>query len=224
MTLGQRFPREYRIWIAMRARCRDPKRRGYQNYGGRGICVCKRWDSFANFLADMGPCPPTYSIDRKNNDGNYSPRNCRWASIAEQKANTRATLTLTYKGVTKPIFVWAAELGVEYSALRSRFKWGWSAEEIIERPVLRVKLDSKENRQRRRVYYYLSQALKRGELIRPAVCSVEGCRNTDPHAYHHRGHDKGHELDVVWLCLAHWRAAKSCGSGRDTRPRGVRTA
>ena len=73
----------------MRQRCRDPKSRWFKNYGGRGVSVCERWlNSFSAFLADMGEPPPGLTLDRwPNNDGNYEPGNCRWATRAEQRAN-----------------------------------------------------------------------------------------------------------------------------------------
>lgn len=80
---------EYNTWQLMKSRCYYPKSNRYYRYGARGITVCRRWlDSFANFLADMGPKPsPRHSIDRINNDGNYEPTNCRWATTAEQRRN-----------------------------------------------------------------------------------------------------------------------------------------
>lgn len=82
---------EYKAWDNMKSRCYDTKRHNYKNYGGRGIKVCDRWrTSFENFLSDMGRKPgPEYSIDRKNNDGNYEPGNCRWATASEQRCNQR---------------------------------------------------------------------------------------------------------------------------------------
>lgn len=81
---------EYRAWAGMLKRCKNPKDIGYKNYGGRGITVCVRWESFDNFLNDMGRKPvASYSLDRKNNDGNYEPSNCRWASRHEQAGNRR---------------------------------------------------------------------------------------------------------------------------------------
>lgn len=83
--------REYRCWQNMRRRCYYPLARGYENYGGRGISVCIRWrNSYKNFLADMGRSPGKgWSIERINNEGNYTPRNCKWATAHEQNSNTR---------------------------------------------------------------------------------------------------------------------------------------
>jgi hypothetical protein len=82
---------EFATWQAMIARCNRPTHVSYQNYGGRGINVCRRWrKSFVNFLADMGRRPSAkHSLDRKNNDKNYTPSNCRWATPKQQRLNQR---------------------------------------------------------------------------------------------------------------------------------------
>jgi hypothetical protein len=87
---GMRDSPEYRVWQGMVARCINPRVSGFKYYGGRGITVCERWrDSFLNFLADMGTRPEGLTLDRINNDGNYEPGNCRWASWSVQNANKR---------------------------------------------------------------------------------------------------------------------------------------
>jgi hypothetical protein len=86
---GLRRTRAYQCWQNMKARCFYPRARAYPCYGGRGITVCERWLSFENFHADMGDPPPGMSLDRIDPNGNYEPRNCRWATVAEPPANRR---------------------------------------------------------------------------------------------------------------------------------------
>ena len=91
---------EHRIWVAMRGRCSNPKNRRFKYYGGRGIKVCKRWNKFSLFFKDMGKRPGKgFSIERINNDGNYSPGNCKWGSAKEQSRNRRTVKMSLEKSV-----------------------------------------------------------------------------------------------------------------------------
>lgn len=86
---GMSHSRTYKCWEGMKSRCLNPRNNAYYLYGERGITVCKRWLSFSNFFQDMGEKPLGFTIERKNNDGNYGPRNCIWATPAEQIKNRR---------------------------------------------------------------------------------------------------------------------------------------
>lgn len=142
MTVAHKTP-EYRSWASMKQRCQDLNATGYTRYGGRGIRVCVRWArSFRSFLADMGPRPRGHTLDRIDNDGDYKPSNCRWASLSDQARNRRfARRTprrpLTAFGRTKAASVWAEEYGISLQALNYRLSVGWSAEEALTRAKCR---------------------------------------------------------------------------------------
>lgn len=125
-------PKEYRAWAAMKTRCSNPRADRYAHYGGRGIRVCERWHTFANFLADMGPCPSAeHSIGRLDNDANYSPANCRWETAAEQARNTSSNVWLEFGGERLILEDWAARLGIKRTTLWHRIRRGWSAEKAL---------------------------------------------------------------------------------------------
>lgn len=124
----------YHTWWLMRRRCENPAHKSYADYGGRGIRVCERWLDVRSFVEDMGPRPPEASLDRIDNDGNYEPSNCRWATKSEQQLNKRNTAYLKVGGVTKPRSQWAREKGVSHSLINWRLKSGWSPEAAVNTP------------------------------------------------------------------------------------------
>lgn len=130
----QRTP-EYLAWCNIIQRC-TPGRSRSKNYGDRGIRICARWrQSFDAFLADMGSRPAGTSIDRIDNDGDYEPSNCRWATRAEQNRNRRTTRKLHFNGSEKPIGEWAADFNLPHHVLRDRLNSGWPPEKALTEPV-----------------------------------------------------------------------------------------
>lgn len=127
----------YKIWKSMRQRCNVPSASAYHKYGGRGIKVCERWDWYPNFLADMGERPDGYSIERVDNDGPYSPENCKWIPIEEQAANKRNTRRITIDGVTKHLAEWTRLSPVTEHAIRVRIRRGWSPHDAVFTPAYR---------------------------------------------------------------------------------------
>lgn len=123
---------EYRAWEAMHARCYSDTCISYPHYGARGIKVCERWQSFENFLDDMGPKPSRkHSLDRKDNDGDYTPENCRWATKVEQMNNRTNSRWLEHDGKRMTLAQWARELGITEAALESRLRKGWPLERAL---------------------------------------------------------------------------------------------
>jgi len=124
---------EWKAWKNMKARCNNPDDARFKGYGGRGISMCKRWDIFENFYADMGGKPSTkHSLDRINNNGNYTRQNCRWATSREQSDNTRVSRHYTHNGVTKNLTEWCRELGIPRTTMFNRLERGMSFEEAIK--------------------------------------------------------------------------------------------
>lgn len=115
------YPKTYKIWSGMRSRCNSKynDKKQYKDYAGRGIKVCDRWlHSFENFLADMGERPEGKTLDRIDNNGNYEPNNCRWATNIEQKNNTSKNVYVAHDDCIKSIAEWARELGMKYNSFK----------------------------------------------------------------------------------------------------------
>ena len=130
---GMAHTRPYYVWVRMRQRCNNQHNKDYKWYGGRGIKVCPEWNkSFDNFWKDMG----NYyfnegTIERIDNNGDYSPDNCKWIPIKEQARNTRRTKHITYNGVTKTIQEWSLIFDINYNTLRSRLYSGFSIKDAL---------------------------------------------------------------------------------------------
>ncbi len=128
--------KEYSSYHSMKQRCCNPSNDAYSYYGGRGIVICSRWlESFENFFEDMGPIPGDgFSIDRIDNNGNYEPKNCKWATKLEQSQNTRATRNITIGGASHCISEWSRLVGLSLPAIYDRVKRGMSWQEAITTP------------------------------------------------------------------------------------------
>lgn len=141
-THGHSKTATYRSWSHMKTRCLNPNFPAFAEWGGRGITICERWMVFENFLADMGEHPgPGYSIDRIDNDGNYEPGNCRWATWAEQASNkrrSRSAARYTVRGITGTLSEVAAAFGIKPNAVYMRLQKGIPADEAFTAPLQRI--------------------------------------------------------------------------------------
>lgn len=129
--------RLYFIWKGMRERCFNSHNKEYKNYGGRGITICDEWNdylAFRDWSLSHG-YDNKLSIDRINNDGNYCPENCRWATREIQCGNTRRNIFLTYNGETHSPKEWAKKLGIPQHVIYERRFLGWPEEKIISEPI-----------------------------------------------------------------------------------------
>jgi hypothetical protein len=128
---------EYKVWVAIKQRCTNPKCKAYKSYGARGISLCSEWNSFEQFLKDMGRRPSSkHSIDREDNNGNYEPSNCRWATRVEQANNTRRSRTFIYNGKAMSLreIVETSGSTVPYQRVWSRVLKGWPLEQALTAP------------------------------------------------------------------------------------------
>lgn len=137
-THGRSRTTEWSAWKGMKARCYNKNGKRYHDYGGRGIRVCPQWlapgTGFQKFLADMGKRPsPRHQVDRKDNDGPYSPENCHWATPPQQQRNRRNSKNYTYQGKTQCIVDWAREAGFTVPGMLVRVR-KWGIEKAITTP------------------------------------------------------------------------------------------
>lgn len=141
ITHGMSKTNEFKIWQGCKKRCYNTKTKKYPKYGGRGIKVCPRWlESFSNFYQDMGHRPSkAHSIHRINNDGDYEPSNCKWATNEEQQRNKTTTKLVTYRGLTMTLVEHAKREGVNYKLTHARITRGCSLEEVFEKESLLLK-------------------------------------------------------------------------------------
>lgn len=132
---------EYRAWQSIKKRCFNPRDKSYPYYGGRGITMDPVWrNDFLRFLDDVGVRPPRMTLDRINNDGNYQPGNCRWATRQQQALNTRRNRLFEFRGKKQSLKNWAAESGIKVSTLSSRiFRCGWAVDRALTSPIRKTR-------------------------------------------------------------------------------------
>jgi len=143
ITHGLSNTPEYASWNMMRQRCLNSKCEAYSYYGGRGITICDRWlNSFENFLMDMGYRPSDiHTIDRRENDGNYEPSNCYWATKEEQNNNVRSNVVVSYADKDYTLAQLSREFNINQKVLRDRINRGWSVKDTVETPIRNYNTD-----------------------------------------------------------------------------------
>lgn len=131
-TVAKHPSKTYAIWCTMKTRCTNPSSKNYPTYGGRGIKVCERWlHSFENFLENMGEKPNGLTLERMNNNGDYTPENCKWATRKEQCNNTRRNRFILFNGRSQTLAQWAEEIGISSPTLCKRLKRGWPVAQAL---------------------------------------------------------------------------------------------
>lgn len=124
-------PPLFHAWNDMLGRCRNPNNRQWKDYGGRGISVCERWKAYKNFEADMSPRPPGMTLDRIDNDGNYEPENCRWATRKEQQRNQRRAVFVTVEGKRYRAIELAEKYGLKTDTIVARAAKGMCFADVV---------------------------------------------------------------------------------------------
>lgn len=121
----------HNVWMGMRRRCEDPKSEYFSDYGGRGISVCERWQSFENFLEDMGIPEKGMTLERRDNDLGYSKENCVWATKTAQANNRRSSKIIEFNGKSQTQAEWESQLGLRKGQIHDRLNKGWSIERAL---------------------------------------------------------------------------------------------
>lgn len=130
---GLRHSKLYECWKSMKARCQNPNHISYLNYGGRGITVCERWMKFENFYSDMARgYMRGLQIDRRDNNGNYEPSNCRWVNSVQQQRNKRDSCFIEISGITKTLAEWCQLSGLAHGTIRKRIMLGWTNQKLLK--------------------------------------------------------------------------------------------
>lgn len=135
-THGMSKTREYRTWASIRQRCQNPNNPAYSYYGGRGIGLCDKWQTFESFYADVGNIPPGMTLDRIDNDRGYEPSNIRFATRQEQSANRRSVKLITIDDTTKTATEWVKDGLISRGTFNNRlYGLGWSRQDALTTPV-----------------------------------------------------------------------------------------
>lgn len=134
-THGMTSTGTYRSWNSMLNRCLNTQAPDYERYGGRGISVCQEWLVFEKFHADMGDRPIGMTIDRKDVNGNYTAKNCKWSDRKDQQRNRRSNVLLSFQGQVKCAAEWAEITGLTVKVIYDRTRAGWSAEKTLTQKV-----------------------------------------------------------------------------------------
>lgn len=204
---------EYGVWIGMKKRCSNPNQKAYPAYGGRGIKVCDIWrNDFQAFFDDMGPRPSKdHSLDRVDNDGNYEPSNCRWATRKQQMRNTSRNHMITYKGETRTMIEWAEIYKIPLKSVWYRINSGWPIEDALTKPLMNKNAGICISEGCYSKQKSLSMCLKHYQrtwrtrpsrlIIDARRCAVEGCANVNRTkgfcGRHYKQFRKGVDMSIV---------------------------
>lgn len=157
----------HRIWKGMKARCLNPNNPRWSSYGGRGIRVCQRWQhSFKSFYDDMGPRPAGTSLERVDNNGDYKPSNCVWATPKQQQNNMRSNVFVEHEGRRLTVTQWAREVGIGVGTVRARLRRGWTVQEMLNP-------DTSKQRKRRGMRLTVAQAVELKRQLSEGVSQRE---------------------------------------------------